>query len=392
MNFLNVNRQHDLITRRQTYVLDRKLVTIHSNDRDIKKWPKANNFEVELPETIQNIQSLRVVQTSFPMKLYTFSNEYQNTKMSFKINPEPRNEEDNKAYVILSENKNHSFTIEIQEGSYSPEEICREIERKMNREVYEYLLSNDLTISESQYTFFSLTYDNVSQKIFFGNSLDNFTLQFDKREDFTLSQEEECIKKLDVLNRQPNVWKQYTHWGLPYYIGFVKQAVSGIAITDPFLFDHRIDPLWLTPNSLSSSGKAFYVEANNVECLDGESVMYMMLDRFNSIDEIVPYSEATNNMYNNDYNGTVNAAFEKIPLSISGRNETFNSRNDYLQNVSHYETPIENIRKLKFQFRFHDGRLVDFQNCSFNFTIAFNCIHDEIPRELELRIPASYSL
>ena len=392
MNFLNVNRQNDLITRSQTYVLDRKLVTVHSNDRDIKKWPHANNFEVEIPETIQNIQSLRVVQTSFPMKLYTFSNEYQNTKMSFKIIPEPREQVDDIVYIILSQSRNHSYTIEIQEGTFTPEEICREIERKMNREVYEYLISKNLTPAEAEYTYFTLTFDSVSQKIFFGNSFDNFTLQFNKRENFTLSSIEECKKKSDILNRQPDVWKQYTHWGLPYYIGFNKQEVSGIDITEPFVFDYRVDSIWLSADSSSPSGKAFYVEANNVQCLGGESVMYMMLDKFNSMDEIVPYSEATNNMYNNDYNGTVNAAFEKIPLSIPNRNETFNSRNDYLQNVSHYDTPIENIRKLKFQFRFHDGRLVDFQDCDFNFTISFNCIRDEIPHAYELRIPASYSL
>ena len=64
----------------------------------------------------------------------------------------------------------------------------------------------------------------------------------------------------------------------------------------------------------------------------------------------------------------------------------------YLQNISNYDVPIETIRKLKFTFRFHDGRLVDFKDCNFNFSIAFNCIRDEIPREYELRIPPSYSL
>ena len=63
---------------------------------------------------------------------------------------------------------------------------------------------------------------------------------------------------------------------------------------------------------------------------------------------------------------------------------------DYLFNVSNYEVPIENIRKLRFQFRFHDGRLVDFKNSNFNFTLGFNCIKDEIPKDYDLRIPASF--
>ena len=381
MNNLNVNRQHDLISRRQTYVLDRKLITIHSNDRDIKKWPYANNFEVEIPEKITNVDSLRVVQSCFPMKFYTFSNEYQNTKMSFQIIPQPREAIDDVVYIILSQSLNHQYTIEIQEGNYLPEQLCREIERKMNRKVYEYLISKGLSEDEALYEYFTLTFDSVGQKIYFGNTFDNFTLLFDKRETYELHPE--C--------RQPNVWKQYTHWGLPYYIGYNKKKISGTDNPEPLL-DYREVPEWLIPNESSPSGKAFFIEAPKVECLKGDCVMYMMLDKYNSIDEIVPYSEATSNMYNNDYNGTVNAAFEKISLTNGSNNQTFNSRNEFLQNITHYDVPIENIRKLKFTFRFHDGRLVDFQDCDFNFTIAFNCIRDEIPYTYELRIPPTYSL
>ena len=57
----NVNNEHQLIRRQNTYVLDRKLVTIHSEDRDINKWPQSNHFEVELPESLSNIQSMRLV-------------------------------------------------------------------------------------------------------------------------------------------------------------------------------------------------------------------------------------------------------------------------------------------------------------------------------------------
>ena len=35
-----LNQTHPLIPREQNYVLDRKIITIHSNDRDISKWPK----------------------------------------------------------------------------------------------------------------------------------------------------------------------------------------------------------------------------------------------------------------------------------------------------------------------------------------------------------------
>jgi hypothetical protein len=391
MNNLNLNRQHDLISRRQTYVLDRKLLTIHSNDRDIKKWPNANHFEVEIPETITNVQSLRVVQTCFPMKFYTFSNEYQNTKLSFKMIPRKRNTPYGVVYDILQQNNTHTYTIEIQEGTYTPEEICREIAQKMNREVYEFLIAKGVPEALAIYTFFTLTYDSVAQKIFFGNTIDNFTLLFDTEEKYT--QLVKCNQPTVIECFNKKVWNNYTNWGLPYYLGFNKNKYTGCDIKEPFTFDYRESPIWLKPDdTIAIEKKAFYVEAPNVECLSGDKVMYMMLDKYNSMDEIVPFSDATNNVYNNDYNGTVNAAFEKIPITTNGEAETFSYRGQYLQNISHYDIPIETIRKLKFTFRFHDGRLVDFQDCNFNFTIAFNCIRDEIPREYELRIPPSYSL
>ena len=37
--FYNLHNSNQLITNEQNYVLDRKLLTVHSEDRDIKKWP-----------------------------------------------------------------------------------------------------------------------------------------------------------------------------------------------------------------------------------------------------------------------------------------------------------------------------------------------------------------
>ena len=48
----NVNNEHQLIRRQNTYVLDRKLVTIHSEDRDTSKWPNSNHFEVEFTKYV----------------------------------------------------------------------------------------------------------------------------------------------------------------------------------------------------------------------------------------------------------------------------------------------------------------------------------------------------
>ena len=69
-----------LINREQNYVLDRKLLTVHSEDRDITKWPNSNTFEIMLPEQLLNVQSMRLVQATLPATFFTFMNDYQNTK------------------------------------------------------------------------------------------------------------------------------------------------------------------------------------------------------------------------------------------------------------------------------------------------------------------------
>jgi hypothetical protein len=119
----------------------------------------------------------------------------------------------------------------------------------------------------------------------------------------------------------------------------------------------------------------------------------MEFDKFNTIDELVPYAERTNNMYNNDYNGKVKSAFAKIPITVGGQSsQIFDSRNHFLQNVSQYHPPIDRIKKVKFKFRYHDGRLVDFKDNNFNFTIAFNQLKDEIARDYVVRVPEEYNL
>ena len=81
-NFV-IQTSHPIQRRAQTFTLDRKILSIHSFDRDISKWPNSNYFEIDLPEAATNIQSIRLVQIGLPSNQFVFSNEYQNTKLSF---------------------------------------------------------------------------------------------------------------------------------------------------------------------------------------------------------------------------------------------------------------------------------------------------------------------
>ena len=151
----NVNQNHPLIPREQTFFLDRKLVSFHSYDRDIKKWPNANNFEIILPESLDNVQSIRLDTISIPNNQYVFSNENQNTKLSFSLEAYSSNQK------VLS--------ITIADGTYTAEELALEIQTKMNSEV-----AKDESVA---YDNFRVKYNSSTNTIWFGNVHQRFVLK-----------------------------------------------------------------------------------------------------------------------------------------------------------------------------------------------------------------------
>jgi hypothetical protein len=381
----NVNNEHQLIRRQNTFVVDRKLVTIHSEDRDIKKWPNANHFEIDLPETLTNVQSMRLVEIELPANQYVFSNNHQNTKLEFYITPQVST--DMVEYLALVANIGKPFSITIQEGFFTPEQIALATQNLMNQAVETFLQT---TIPGATYDRFKVYYDTVGQQMWFGNTYDDFIFAFTQKIPYDIS----CSA---IVNQQqpPNVWDQYTKWGLPSYLGFNKENYTATETNTDIKFNYN-NYIWLKPDEtilpFGVTKHAFYIKGPNTICMFGDTAIYMEMNKYNTMDELVPYSEATNNMYNNDYNGSVNAAFAKIPVTINPNGQIFDSRNGFLQNVSQYHPPIDKLRKVKFRFRYHDGRLVEFKDCNFNFTLSFNQLRDEIARDYIIRVPAEYNL
>ena len=337
-----------LINREQNYVLDRKLVSIHAEDRDITKWPNSNTFEIMLPETLCNVQSMRLIQSTMPARFLTFSNDYQNTKFRFTIDGQ-------------------TYEVTIQEGYYTPPQLVIELENKMN---------NLIAVDAS----FNVFYDEVKEKLWFGHTNLSFELNFDQQISYDFSNCE-----------QPIVWNNHTKWGLPYNLGFHKKLYQSTNSPNGISFDYLVPNYYKCP-TLPMNQIKNYVEAPFSFNITGETCMYLEIDKYNNFDELYPYNESTRQMYgNNAYSGKVNSAFAKIPILKKNENSN-DSRTLFLHNIVHYDPPIERITRLKFKFRFHDGRLIDFQNYLFDFTIEFNCLRDEIEKKYTLRVPSTYKI
>ena len=402
----NVKTTRPLIPREQNYVLDRKLVTIHSDDRDIKKWPFSSHFEVELPAIMENVESMRLVAINMPINNPQFKNDYQNTKISFRINPKDTTLPYHGLLLAKFNSSEPDFQITIQDGFYCPEEVAMEIQQRMNQAVTDYLADNALFLPAPVYNRMRCLYDRVGIRFWFGNTIDEFFLDFGNRQYYTLNN---C--------QQPNIWDQTNRWGLPSYIGFDKETYQSEPSDKPINF-HYLGPnsAWITPSSPTKP--VYYVQSQKAPFLTSDVSIYMECDKYNSMDELKPYVKASNADPNNgndssrqfdnrcgrgakssrcvtaqyDYNGYVNAVFAKIPLQTTPLGALQDSRNGFLQNVTAFDVPEEKISKIKVKFRYHDGRLIDFDDVPFDFTIEFNQLKNEIMRTYNVRVPNAFNL
>ena len=386
---------HPLIPREQTFSIDRKLLTVHSEDRDVSKWPNSNHFELQLPQTYTNVEAIALVQYSFPIYYNTFSNENQNTKITFS------------ATITSGHNGTGPLTITIESGFYGPEQLATEMQNKMN-------LAVQTQIGSTTYSNFKVFYDEVRQRLLFGNTEDPFTFIYDAPESYDSEPCYSSCPPLQPQTAQPSAiirWNQYTNWGLGYNLGFVKyskdqcgsrastqsantataSAVSGNqSVYYKNTSSSTLGYEWLPV----SSGTGYVLIPPNPPSLNGDSSIYMEIDKYNYMDEMQPYSEQTNNSRRNDYNGIVNSAFAKLPIiekptkivSLADFQYT-NEPSDQFAGSASFFPPLDKLSKLKFKFRYHDGVLVDFGGHNFNFTIVLYCYRDEIARSKTLRIP-----
>jgi len=309
-----VSGSHPLIPRQQTYLLDRKQVSIHSVDRDVRKWPNANHFEIVLPEAMTNVQSMRLTDYSMPVNFYTFATSYQNTKLNFRL--KPTDPTDGVIYTALAGNWNNPYVVTISEGFYLPEQMANELTCLFNKAINDYLISLGVA---GTYDRFKVVYHDVQKKFWFTNDKDQFYLDFTRAEEFDLTNCE-----------QPTVYSQYTNWGLGFNLGFDKSSVPITTSATPVMYESQPyvndvgkgiplqfcylgnDAATNTIATPSSTTKPiYYVTAPKVQGLLGDNVIYMEVKRYNQMDELVPFVEATSNLYNNDYGGVVNSAFAK---------------------------------------------------------------------------------
>ena len=85
MSKFNTFTNHPLIDSSQDYTIEKKYVSIHSEDRNILKYPSSSDFEIELPQDYLNVSTVKLSSWSFPSNYNTFSLNNLNTLMTFSF-------------------------------------------------------------------------------------------------------------------------------------------------------------------------------------------------------------------------------------------------------------------------------------------------------------------
>lgn len=323
----------------------RKIVSVHSEDRDISQWKNSNEFEITLPESLSNIKSIQITHAVFPNEI-VFSKHYMNTMIRYK----------------KTINTEFSY-ITINDGAFRGDELANEL-----RNAFRTANIDDMYV----------IYENSKNKFSFVSDI-SFHLDFNiPTNEFIKNMIESNIsnniKERDYFNKFKNIFENNINWGLGYYLGFINKRFSYTS-SDKKIFSRQIatsldisDNRWIS-TGISEDISYHVLSSEYPAKINGDKLIYLEIDPFNFIDEINPNNSNTNNTYNNQSSSYVNGSFSKVLLQL---NDIASSSQEFLSKEHIFNPPLSRLTKVKFRFRYHDGRLVDFQNQEFSFSLRID--------------------
>jgi hypothetical protein len=384
----NLNSTHPLITNSQEYMFEQKMVSIHSEDRDINKYPLSSDFEIELPQDYCNVQSIKLNSWTFPISYYNFSKIFNNITLTFKItNPYNPGVFDPlyPVYLALYANRLNEYVIEIEEGNYTSTQLATELTNLFNQAVTNYLISQSILTPYDQ---FVILFNPVSSKLWFGNKSSEFELTNNSSTNTNINASV-CINELPSAS----------NYGLPYYLGFLKKSIISTSYVDPNypIMNSSTSSItggtgWLTP-TLGNTNVFIIIAPNVLNLFSFTFYSYMEIHGHNSIDETSPYSKTQFTKTTNETNGIVNSSFAKIPMYTNTGtppNNIYYTLHTADNAVKIYNPPATRIRKLKIKLRYHNGLLVDFNGLNYSFTLEFLIFRPQSAKQYNMYKPESY--
>jgi hypothetical protein len=415
MSRQNISSTHPIISNSQEYMYEKKYVSIHSEDRDYIRFPNSNEFEVMLPQDICNVESVRLTQWTFPANYDTFSIIKNNLILTFKIT-EPYNPGDpyhmatdpllQVIFQALYQNIDNVYVSVIEQGFYTPQQMAAELTNRLNQTVTTTILTYFTTQTEEElpnktallnefidqggYNQFVVAYNEVGQKLWFGNKSSDFII--------TNSNISVASQTISTIQCNKTTLPDFSNWGLSDYLGFFKcdaTTTPGVTINNlnilnslPRFFygDYKDgdNGYWLVPDSQYTGATVYYLETPKKINVMGDAYFYLEINGMNNIDETSPFGLSPFTIQTNGTNGIVNSSFAKIAVPTTPLSQWFDNGMD---NYKWYNPPAERIRRIRLKLRYHNGAAVDFGDFNFSITLEFNVFNPQISRKVNLYTP-----
>ena len=392
----HLNATHNLQPNANTYFVEKKYVSIHSEDRNILMYPKSGEFQITLPQILNNVIKVRVATYDFPSNYDVFSRDMNNIQFAFSMGQPyfpigaPPFSLDKAIYECLLSIQSTIFIVEITTGFYTPTQMVTELTNKMNKLISDqlnlYVIANPvysglLPITDTTYDRFVVIYNEVKQNIWFGNTADTFTLN--NSNVFAVSQGNVAIQC--AIHPLPD----FSNWGLPSNLGLKRTDTVATSAAYVRVFYGEITPgddgYWLVPDPLLGNPLVYYVECPYKINLMGYANFYLQISKFNCLDTTVPFSVSTNNKIDKP-NGIVNFALAKIQIPTTPITQWFGQNPDNTP-YAYFTPALDKVSQLCIKLTYHDGITVDFQNFNYSFLLEFDILQPQILRKGQFVTP-----
>jgi hypothetical protein len=297
-------------------------------------------YDVKLSNTYKNILSIGLETFAFPSTstIYNISKYLNNNILHFRLSTPLYAYDVSNNYIklivneILLENSDKLYTIELDDGTYSSIDLANALTRLLNTAVSELVAtelsgssdSNDLIlfVESGEYTGFKVVFDEIEDRFFFGNCQSSFVLMNKHTSD----------KYFFFVNKEKDI--------LSTFMGMEKLNIE---------------------SDQNSSGDWNFIKAKNRSLIDQIDLLFMFVEQLNFID--ISSNDTELNKYRN--------YFAPIYLKESRKTNYHGRCNTNLLSVVQNNTNA-NIASFTVCFKDKFGRIVDFSDMYFDFTLALN--------------------
>ena len=243
-------------------------------------------------------------------------------------------------------------------------------------------------INDESYTDFVVVFNEVSRKLSFGNKSSGFEI-INNRQNY----------KCTILEKNTNCWNSkvspsFANWGLSWYLGFDNNDCDSYEIF-PYqpgdIYDINLTPqlayltnpderYWLQPSQMKSC--VYVVECPLVINIECDNVFFIEVSGLNILDETKPFQISDYTKTTNGTIGVINSALAKVSINKNNRQEECNQ-----PIYKYYDPPAERIRRFCITLRYHDGRLVCFENQDFNIVFELGLLTPHNEKRMSVQVP-----